>query len=92
MFIILKEIFVEIKFNLIENWLTLKQCISFIFSFDPYPGGLMDTSNNYIDRVITITGSTENCAKAEEKISEKMRQCFEQDVGSFQVSIMYWLF
>jgi len=45
---------------------------------------LMDAGNSYMDRVITITGSTENCAKAEEKISEKMRQCFEQDVGSFQ--------
>ncbi|XP_005096966.1 insulin-like growth factor 2 mRNA-binding protein 1 [Aplysia californica] len=55
-----------------------------VSSFDPYPGGLMDTGNNYMDRVITISGSTENCSKAEGKISEKMRQCFEQDVGSFQ--------
>lgn len=55
-----------------------------VSSFDPFPGGLMDSTNNYVDRVITITGSTESCSEAEEKISEKMRQCFEQDAGSFQ--------
>lgn len=54
-----------------------------VSSFDPYPNGLMESGNNYMDRIITITGSTENCSKAEEKISEKMRQCFEQDLGSF---------
>lgn len=47
----------------------------------------MDSSSNYVDRVITITGSTDSCSEAEEKISEKMRQCFEQDAGSFQVNI-----
>lgn len=62
-----------------------KNIKSLIFSFDPYPNGLMDMGNSYLDRVITITGSTENCAKAEEKVSEKMRQCFDQDSGSFQV-------
>ncbi|BFZ01652.1 hypothetical protein BsWGS_04694 [Bradybaena similaris] len=55
-----------------------------VSSFDPFPGGLMDSTNSYIDRVITITGSTDSCAEAEEKISEKMRQCFEQDASSFQ--------
>jgi insulin-like growth factor 2 mRNA-binding protein 1 len=56
-----------------------------VSSFDPFSGGLMDSSNGYIDRVITITGSTDGCSEAEEKISEKMQQCFEQDAaGSFQ--------
>ena len=52
----------------------------------------MDAGNSFMDRVITLTGSTENCAKAEEKISEKMRQCFEQDVGSYPVIIYLFLF
>ncbi|CAG5121019.1 unnamed protein product [Candidula unifasciata] len=55
-----------------------------VSSFDPFSGGLIDSANGYIDRVITITGATENCSEAEEKISEKMQQCFEQDAGSFQ--------
>uniref|UniRef100_A0A0B7B689 RRM domain-containing protein n=1 Tax=Arion vulgaris TaxID=1028688 RepID=A0A0B7B689_9EUPU len=57
-----------------------------VSSFDPFPGGLMDSANSYVDRVITITGSTDGCSEAEEKISEKMRQCFEQDASSFQFS------
>ena len=60
----------------------------FIFSFDPFPNSLMDSGNNFMDRIITISGPTNNCSRAEEKISEKMRQCFEQDVGSFQVSLI----
>ena len=47
----------------------------------------MDSTSCYIDRVITITGPIESCSDAEEMISEKMRQCFEQDSGSFQVTI-----
>jgi len=60
-----------------------------VSSFDPYPNGLMDAGNSFMDRVITLTGSTENCAKAEEKISEKMRQCFDQDVGSYPQRMMF---
>ncbi|RUS82919.1 hypothetical protein EGW08_009303 [Elysia chlorotica] len=62
-----------------------------VSSFDPFPGGLMDSNSCFIDRVITITGPLQNCSDAEEMISEKMRQCFEQDSGSFQVLICDFL-
>lgn len=52
-----------------------------VSSFDPFHGGLMDS---IIDRVITITGPLDGCSEAEEMISEKMRQCFDQDSGPFQ--------
>jgi len=70
--------------NVIKVFMEKTKTNIVVSSFDPYPNGLMDMGNSYLDRVITITGSTENCAKAEEKVSEKMRQCFDQDSGSFQ--------
>ena len=44
-----------------------------------------DMSSYYVDRVITVTGNLDDAIKAEEMLSEKMRQCFEQDANMYQV-------
>ena len=44
-----------------------------------------DMSSYYVDRVITVTGTLDDAVKAEEMLSEKMRQCFEQDANMYQV-------
>lgn len=51
----------------------------------PYPGSMTDMNSYYVDRVITVTGNLDDAIKAEEMLSEKMRQCFEQDSNMYQV-------
>lgn len=55
------------------------------FETTPYPGSMNDMSSYYVDRVITVTGNLDDAIKAEEMLSEKMRQCFEQDANMYQV-------
>nr|AYA72644.1 insulin-like growth factor 2 mRNA binding protein 1 [Pinctada fucata] len=42
-----------------------------------------DMNNYYVDRVITVSGSPDNCAKGEALVTEKMRKCFEQDAQNY---------
>lgn len=46
---------------------------------------MSDMNSYYMDRVITVTGNLDDAIKAEEMLSEKMRQCFEQDANMYQV-------
>nr|KAG5693519.1 hypothetical protein BaRGS_006221 [Batillaria attramentaria] len=43
-----------------------------------------DMNSYYVDRVITVTGNLDDAIRAEEMLSEKMRQCFEQDANMYQ--------
>jgi len=78
--------------NVIKQFMEKTDTNIVVSSFDPFPNSLMDSGNNFMDRIITISGPTNNCSRAEEKISEKMRQCFEQDVGSFQFTSQQQMF
>lgn len=42
-----------------------------------------------LERIISIAGQLENICKAEVLISQKLRQCFENDLYQYQQSLMY---
>ncbi|XP_076466149.1 insulin-like growth factor 2 mRNA-binding protein 2 [Babylonia areolata] len=71
------------KGNVIRNFMEKSDTNIVVSSFESnhYPGSMNDY---YVDRVITVTGSLENTFRAEEMISEKMRQCLEQDANTYQ--------
>ncbi|XP_067650630.1 insulin-like growth factor 2 mRNA-binding protein 2 isoform X2 [Haliotis asinina] len=50
---------------------------------------LTDMNNYFIDRVVTVTGNSEQTAKAEELISEKMRNCMNQDAQNYGQQMMF---
>lgn len=45
------------------------------------------------ERTITVKGSIETCAKAEEEIMKKIRESYENDIAAMNVScLMAWSF
>ncbi|XP_070211068.1 insulin-like growth factor 2 mRNA-binding protein 2 isoform X4 [Littorina saxatilis] len=74
------------KGNVIKSFMEKSNTNIVVSSFEttPYPGSMNDMSGYYVDRVITITGNLDDAIKAEEMLSEKMRQCFEQDANLYQ--------
>ncbi|XP_025093573.1 insulin-like growth factor 2 mRNA-binding protein 2 [Pomacea canaliculata] len=73
------------KGNVIKSFMEKSGTNIVVSSFEsPYPGSMSDMNSYYMDRVITVTGNLDDAIKAEEMLSEKMRQCFEQDANMYQ--------
>jgi len=43
------------------------------------------------ERTITVKGSIETCAKAEEEIMKKIRESYENDIAAMNVSSLVWV-
>lgn len=74
------------KGNVIKTFMEKSNTNIVVSSFEttPYPGSMNEMNSYYVDRVITVTGTLDDAIKAEEMISEKMRQCYEQDANAYQ--------
>ncbi|KAK7478968.1 hypothetical protein BaRGS_00029835 [Batillaria attramentaria] len=73
------------KGNVIKSFMEKSNTNIVVSSFEsPYPGSMNDMNSYYVDRVITVTGNLDDAIRAEEMLSEKMRQCFEQDANMYQ--------
>lgn len=74
------------KGNIIKSFMEKSKTNIVVSSFEaaPYPSNMSDMNSYYVDRVITVTGKLEDSIKAEEMISEKMKQCYDQDIHSYQ--------
>lgn len=74
------------KGNVIKSFMEKSNTNIVVSSFEtsPYSGSMNDMNSYYVDRVITVTGNLDDAIKAEEMISEKMRQCYEQDANMYQ--------
>lgn len=57
---------------------------SFFFLFSTYR--LQELTLYNPERTITVKGSVETCAKAEEEIMKKIRESYENDIASMNVS------
>lgn len=73
------------KGNIIKSFMEKSKTNIVVSSFEasPYPSNMGDMNGYYVDRVITVTGKLEDSMKAEEMISEKMKNCYDQDINTY---------
>ncbi|XP_050388524.2 insulin-like growth factor 2 mRNA-binding protein 2 isoform X2 [Patella vulgata] len=81
------------KGNVIKQFMEKSGTHIVVSSISDYDYGMSDMNTYYVDRVITISGGSLDAAcKAEEMLSEKMRQCYEQDAQNYNQQQPHMMF